>query len=639
MKVSTQLFDEIKNKPTIINSFSENDLVNIIKEANNQYYNKNKSVISDEIYDVIIDKIKTINPNNPILKSVGAPIDTKNKKVKLPYWMGSQDKIKTDKKVLDRWIKKYPNNFILTDKLDGISALFEIKDGKYNLYTRGDGEYGSDISRMIKYINNIPKNLNEDIAIRGELVISKKNWPKIAHLGSNPRNTVSGVFNSKTPNLDIIKYIDFVTYQVLNPSNLTPFDQFNYLSVNNFDITTMTLIKNIDIENLSNYFNERRQNSEYEIDGIVVIHNQIYKNITSGNPKYSFAFKNMLTNDGAEVTVLDIQWDISKDGYLIPIIIFPPTDIGGVQVQRATGFNGKYIKDNILGPGSKIMVIRSGEVIPYVTQIIKPADSGKPKMPDVDYTWNDSGVDIIINNKNSAELQKKLLVNFFTKMKTKGVSSGIINKLYDAGFNTIYKVLHITIEQLQSVDGIQIRSANNIYNAIQEIDLNNCITLMTASNTFGRGFGERKIKLITDVYPNLIRETPTITELINIDGINTITAKNFIECLDKFKNFLEENQLSCNLQKQTKLILHGPAQSIMSKNLENIAVLFTGFRDKDMENDIILRGGIIKSSLNKTVNILIVKDEELENKKTEKAQDLNIDILSKDNFIIKYLSN
>jgi NAD-dependent DNA ligase len=638
MKVASQIFERITSDATIINSFDENELADIIKEANKEYYNKNKSVISDEIYDVIVDKLKEINPENPILKTIGAPVDTKNKKVKLPYWMGSQDKIKTDKKVLDRWLKKYPNNFILTDKIDGISALLNIKNGVYSLYTRGDGEYGSDISRMIKYINNIPKNLNKDISVRGELVISKKNWLKISHLGSNPRNTVSGVFNSKTPNLEIIKYIDFISYQVLNPDNLTPSLQFHHLTLNKFDVAPMTTINNIDVDILSEYYNERRENSGYEIDGIVVVHNNIYKNITSNNPKHSFAFKNMITNDGAEVTVLDVKWDISKDGYLIPVIIFPPTDIGGVTIQRTAGFNAQYVKDNILGPGAKIMVIRSGDVIPHITRVIKPAVSGKPKMPDVEYTWTDSGVDIIINNKKeSSELQKKVLVNFFTKMETKGVSSGIINKLYGAGFNTIFKILNISIEQLQSIDGIQTRSANNIYNAIQEIDLNNCIKLMTASNTFGRGFGERKIKLITDIYPNLIKETPTVTQLINIDGINTITAVNFIECIQKFKEFLEENKLKCNLIKEKKET--SSLKSNKSQNLENIAVLFTGFRDKDMKDDIIARGGIVKDSLNKTINILIIDNKDLENKKTEKARELKIDVLTKEDFITKYLAS
>ncbi len=634
MKITIKFLKEIQKTPTLIERLSENDIANIIREANNLYYNKNKSLLSDEIYDYIVDTLKNINPENPVLQEIGAPINNKNKKVVLPYWMGSQDKIKTDPKVLERWIHKYPGEYVLTDKLDGISALLNIKNGNYKLYTRGNGESGSDISRMIKYIKNIPKNITEDFAVRGELVISKKNWPKIQHLGSNPRNTVSGVFNSKNPNLEIIQYVDFVTYQILNPSNLIPSEQFNNLENKGFKISPRSIMNNISINILSNYFNDRRNNCEYEIDGIVVINNSLHNINESGNPKYSFAFKNMMTNDSAEVTVLDVQWDISKDGYLIPIVLFPITNIGGVQVQRATGFNAKFIKDNIIGPGSKIVVIRSGDVIPHIIRIIKKSDTGKPKLPDVEFTWTNSGVDIIINNKNSDELQKKILVNFFTKMKTKGVSSGVINKLYNANYKTIYKILNISIDELKSIDGIKIKMANNIFHALKEIDLTDCVAIMVASNTFGRGFGEKKIKLITNVYPNLINNVPTIEQLININGINQTTAIKFINCIDNFKEFLKDNELTCNLNQSVK---SNNVKSNKNQNLENIAVLFTGFRDKDMETNIISRGGVIKSTLNKNVNILIIKDIETQNNKISKARDLGITIITRDEFIKLYL--
>jgi NAD-dependent DNA ligase len=633
MKLTLGLYKSIQANPDSLDTYNENELAEIIKKANEYYYNKSKSLLTDATYDILVDKLKNINPENEILLEVGAPIkDEDIKKVELPYWMGSQDKIKTDSKVLNKWKQKYIGNYLLTIKLDGISALLEIKNGVYKLYTRGNGKHGTDISRMIKYIKNIPKNITEDIAVRGELIISKNSWENIKHLGSNPRNTVSGVFNSKKPNKEILQYIDFVTYQVLNPSNLKPTDQMDYLSHKDFQTCDYRKLNNLSVEILSTYLNDRKENCHYEIDGIVVYHNDIHDNITSGNPKYSFAFKNMMNDDSAEVTVTNIEWDVSKDGYLVPVVIFNPTNIGGVQVQRATGFNAKYIKDNKIGISSKLLVIRSGAVIPYIVRVIKASKEGL--MPDLDYTWNESGVDIILNNKeDSSDLQIKVLVNFFTKMKTVGVSSGIVNKLYNAGFNTIYKILNISIEQLQSIDGFKIKSATNVYNALQNIDLSDCVAIMTASNTFGRGFGEKKIRLIAEAYPNLLTTQPTIQQLITLDSINTKTAENFLDCINNFKQFLVDNELSCNLINKKK----SPIKLNNIQNLENIAVLFTGFRDKDMEKEIISRGGTIKSTLNKNVNILIIKDEETDNNKIPKARELEITILTKDQFNMEYL--
>ncbi len=633
MKINLKFLKEVQKTPTIINDLNENDIAALIREANNYYYNKNKSVLSDEIYDFIVDHLKEINPENPVLKEVGAPVNKTLKKVKLPYWMGSQDKIKTDPKVLERWINKYPGNYVLSDKIDGISALLIVDEGNYSLYTRGDGKNGTDISHTVTHINNIPKNISIDLAVRGELVISKKNWQKIKHLGANPRNTVAGVFNSKNPNLEILKYVDFIAYELLNPLDNTPNEQYEFLRKNHFESSTIQLLDTINVEVLSKYFDGRRERAKYEIDGIVVTHNSIHNVTESGNPKYSFAFKNIMTHDSAEVTVLDVQWDISKDGYLVPIVIFPPTNIGGVQIQRATGFNAKFIKDNKIGPGSKIVIIRSGDVIPHIIDIKKHSDSGEPLLPNVEYTWTDTGVDIIINNKNSDELQKKLLINFFTKMKTKGLSTGIITKLYNHNFKTIHKILNITLEELKTIDGIHNKMATNLLTSIKAIDLDDCASIMVASNIFGRGFGERKIKLITDAFPDLLNNTPTVNQLKTLDGVNEITAVSFIEGVDNFKKFLRENELSCIIKKKSPKI-----KSNKNQNLQNINILFTGFRDSDMENDIISRGGIIKTVLNKNINILLVKDENTDNNKVTKANELNIRILTKEQFTKNYLS-
>ena len=247
--------NELKENPKkFLKEFTIADYVNLIQKLNYSYYIEGKSLISDELYDYIKDELKKLDSNNPILKDIGV---SKVYKTKLPYYMGSMDKIKSDEKVLNRWLKKYNGNgYILSDKLDGISALYVIdKDNNRKLYTRGDGNTGKDISYLINFIKGL-NTIDKTIAIRGELIISKSKFKKIKVEGKvmNVRNIVSGIINSKKPNLDVAKLIEFISYEVIEPSNLTTKDQFKYLEDNKFKNAYYEYKKDIDVKNKKRKF-------------------------------------------------------------------------------------------------------------------------------------------------------------------------------------------------------------------------------------------------------------------------------------------------------------------------------------------------------------------------------------------------
>ena len=196
--------DLLKKDPKkYLQELSKDDLVNLIQKLNYSYYIEGKSLVSDELYDYVKEVLRKIDSKHPILDDVGV---SKVYKTKLPYYMGSMDKIKTDEKTLNNWLKKYNGEgYVLSDKLDGISALYVIdEDNKRKLYTRGDGNTGKDISYLINFIKGL-NTLDTSLAIRGELIISKSKFNKIKVEGKvmNVRNIVSGIINSKKPNLDI----------------------------------------------------------------------------------------------------------------------------------------------------------------------------------------------------------------------------------------------------------------------------------------------------------------------------------------------------------------------------------------------------------------------------------------------------
>jgi NAD-dependent DNA ligase len=151
----------------------------------------------------------------------------------------------------------------------------------------------------------------------------------------------------------------------------------------------------------------------------------------------------VLSDQEAETQVVDVIWTASKDGYLKPRVRVVPVEIGGVTIEYATGFNGKFIQENKIGTGAVIQIIRSGDVIPYINKIITPATY--PEMPEMKYTWTESKVDIILVDKeNDPVVLEKRITSFFQALQVEGLSGGYIKRLIEHGFNNIPKILKMT---------------------------------------------------------------------------------------------------------------------------------------------------------------------------------------------------
>ena len=169
--------------------------------------------------------------------------------------------------------------------------------------------------------------------------------------------------------------------------------------------------------------------------GFIVISDDIYPRETSGNPKHAFAFKNNIMY--VQTTVKNVLWNPSKHSVLKPQVEIEPVDIGGTTVTFATGHNAKYIVNNKIGPGSVIEITRSGDVIPFITNVIEP---GKVVYPNDKYEWNSTGVDFVLLEDNPKVISKKLLY-FCQTMNFKGIGEATTNKLVENGVGNISKLL------------------------------------------------------------------------------------------------------------------------------------------------------------------------------------------------------
>jgi len=620
----------LKDPIPYLESLTTDKIVKIIKDASFEYY-KGNPVISDDIFDIVKNYLATRDPKNPALKDIGA--SAPGEKVALPFYMGSLDKIREDEKALNSWKSKYPGEVVISDKLDGNSALVVYSSKGISMYSRGDGTMGQDISHIVPFINLPKKIAFKNFAVRGELIISKLNW-ETKGKGANARNAVAGVMHSKHPDKDLASIVEFIAYEQLKPQ-ASPSDGFEVLEENGFKIAYNKKVptKDLTMESLSEILMTRRKDSPYEVDGIVVFHDHTHNIVSGKNPSYAFAFKSLLTHTEAEVIVKEVEWNASKDGYLKPLLHFDPVVLAGASIQKATGFNAQYIENNNLGPGSRIVIIRSGDVIPHIVRVLSKSASGKPSFPSVEYKWNDTHVDIILKDKEAAEdVIVKRMTYFASTLDMKGIGKGVIERLYKNGVDSIKKLINVTVEELVKMEGFQKKSAEKVVNEIAEsIKKADCLKFMDASNLFGRTIGEKKLKLIIDAFPDIIKgKTPTEAELLKIDGIASVTATQFIDGLPQFFDFMKDIGISC-VAKRVVVV----SKPLLKKDL---VVVFTGIRDKELEVEIEGRGGKVGSSVSSKTTVVVAKDPEELTGKVKTAKELGIPVITIESFKKKYIN-
>ena len=577
-----------------------------IKKANEAYFNGTQEFMNDHYYDLAIDLLEQKDPDNSLLKQVGQNIG--QEKVQLPYYMGSMNKLKTPEKI-NQWFKKYnEDNYVISDKLDGISGLLICtKTGKRDLYSRGNGVIGQHINNLLKYID-LP-NIKEDIVFRGELIISKANFEEHSSKYTSARSLVNALVASKHSDFNV--KLDFLVFEVINPK-LNIEQQLKYSQKVNMKTVKHKIIpRNIAVGQLKDLLLEYRNEATYDIDGIIISSNKVQTRNNEKNPDYSFAFK---SNGLGQITeVLDVLWNVSKHNKIVPRIKFKPVKLNQSTVNFATGTHAKYIKDNKINKGSIIRVVLSGEVIPCIIDVIQP--SSEPLMPNIDYIWNESQINIYAKKANSS----LILTHFFKSLGIKGTGPGIIERLYSHGYNTINSIYNLSYEDLMEIPGFQKKSSENLLESIDELfDKSYSVPqLAHASLCFGESMGIKKLNVIEKVYP-LFHEPHhnlSIEKLNTLNGYSTLTSQKILNGMDDFRVFLENHPFLKIKKNMDKLSKNGKIY------------VFSGFRDKLYKEKLEAQGHSVQDNLTKNTDYLVVKDKGKLSSKMKKAKEMGITII------------
>jgi len=622
-----------------LDSLGESELASMIQESNKAFHFNKTPIMTDNEFDILKEYLEKKFPTSGVLKEIGTPIIEKNK-VTLPYEMASMDKIKPDTGALTSWKTKFKGPYVLSCKLDGVSGLYYTEGGESKLYTRGNGKVGQDVSHLIPYLN-FPKltSGSSKIVVRGEFIIPKKIFhDKYAMKFANPRNLVAGIVNRQTID-EKVNDLHFVAYEVVHPI-LKPAEQMQKLAESGFEtvLNRTVMFKDLTNELLSEVLMDWRSNYLYEIDGVIVTDDNIYDR-KSGNPEHSFAFKMVLSDQIAEAKVVDVLWTPSKDGYLKPRVQIEPIQLGGVKIEYATGFNGAFIEQNKIGMGALIQIIRSGDVIPHIRSVTTPAEQAK--MPLVPYKWNNTHVDIMLEDISSDEtVREKNITGFFRGIGVEGLKGGNVVRIISAGYDTVPKIIHMSKEEFLKVEGFKDKLATKIYDGIKEkLSSASLITLMSASNIFGRGFSDKRVELILEAYPDILisqeLSADKIKKITGIKGMATKSAEAFVEKIGDFVAFLQECGLQSKLNSST-ISGANVTQIDTSHPLYKKSVVMTGTRDAGVIDALKKVGAILGSSVSKNTIVVVAKSADEDSGKANEARKLGIPIMTPSEFLSKY---
>ena len=625
------------------------ELEELIKKYARSYYT-GESEISDEEFDKLVNELKQVDPDNSLLNTPGwgyDPSKESGKKSRHIYGViRGLSKVHDLSEVPD-YLKSIKTR--VSAKLDGLSVVCYYKNGtRVRALTRGDGVLGRDVTDKIDMITPETKNLESNFsgAVRGEVLITLRNWDLLVNdhnldddPRANPRNYASGILNRNEIDKDI-KYLSYVTYKVVADESHqieSCQDASEFLQKEGFNVVSHSYGCNFtDMTSLEEKFKEYCEC--YPCDGLVLTK---CETTTSGDEIIYDEIAYKFPAEQKEVTVTDVEWRVTRTGRLVPRIWFTPVVLSGAVVQKCTGFNARYIKDNHIKVGTKLVVHRSGEVIPYIVKVLHDEEEvfvddlyTPMTCPNCDavLVWN--GDDLICENEN----ENQLIMHFiWTVAPVDGAGWSLYNQYIEIN----------EISDFQSlVDHLKKCKDHDTQEIVDRIN--------------GVGGSVTRSKMI-QVMKTLGNPISPVTFLVacNINGVSWTTAQSILDYFPNFCNDPEGDDLNRlyeikgigyslieSIRKNMRRIVNLRESVIIGEHhIEEVAetkftVAITGALSmKRADFDKLLNDhGISQSSNFNEIKYLITNNPDSGSSKMKKAKDKGVEIISEDDFVKKFFN-
>lgn len=629
----------------ILNLTTE-QLAKMVKLAAYLYYNYDGGGLTDNSYDALEYNLnKRLKMRGRRYEKIGAP-PVERIRAKLPFAMGSLDKVKPGSRELyDFLLRGVSKGICYSLKLDGVSALVVYKYGKPDkIYTRGDGTTGGDVSYLKDFIT-LPK-IGGSIVVRGELILTKDIWKeKYEGSYSNARAFVCAKVNSGHISQGL-QDIQFLAYEIVSDieDKPTPSRTFTILKEMGFQVPKNGILQKPVVFDLISLYKDLRRSSNYVIDGLVLAIDA--STVASIEGKTKVAFKMRLEEQVRKTKVINIEWRISRYGRLVPVAIYESVYIDGVRLHKASAFNASKVRDWSMGRGTEIKIARSGDVIPYIVDVIVNQNI-EPIFPPSNLGWHWKGPDIVLNDPDSSRIvQIKRIEHFFETIHVPRLREKTIEKLWDAGFKTIKDITNAKPSDFIKIKGIGKKTSESHYKNIHEIMRRTRLDrYIPASTTLNLGIGRKLVKQLMRYHPSILEDESDVIRTIlkkkEIPGFGPKRIENVAENVPKFREFLfslNKEDIKYALEEDAKrrerLKKGGFNQLIRGKSF--VLTGFYGKLDLDIEDYIYDNMGNFSNEVTSLTEAVVAANILDVSKKMDTAVKLGVPVLSLEEFMKLY---
>lgn len=640
-------------------------LVERLNEAAKAYYAEDREIISNLEYDRLYDELVKLEKetgviltNSPTIK-VGYEAVDELPKERHESPMLSLDKTKS-REELQQWLQGNPA--ILSWKLDGLTIVLTYHDGKLaKAVTRGNGEIGEVITNNARTFKNLPLSISYqgELILRGEAVIGYSDFEKINQeitdeeaKYKNPRNLCSGSVRQLNNEITAKRNVRFFAFSLVKAEGVDFHNskeaQFTFLKEQGFEVVDYKVVTQDTILGAIEDFERRIEDYDIPSDGLVLT----YENIAYGQslgrtakfPRDSIAFK--WADELRETTLTEVEWSASRTGLINPVAIFEPVELEGTTVSRASVHNISIVKALKLGIGDRITVYKANMIIPQIAENLTCSDT--LEIPKVCPVCGGATVirqaaevqSLYCTNEKCAAKRIKAFTLFVSRdaMNIDGLSEATLEKFIDQGFIHEYADLfHLENyrDRIVEMEGFGEKSYQNLTESIE-----------AARNTtlprviYGLGIaniGVANAKMLCrhfDYDLNKLRHAD-VEVLSTVEGVGEVIASAFV-------NYMQDEE---NMQRLDKLLeelhIEAPRVDADSQSLSGMSFVITGSLNhyasrNELKEEIELKGGKVTGSVTGKTTCLINNDITSTSSKNKKAKELNVPILSENDFLAKY---
>jgi DNA ligase (NAD+) len=653
------------------------ELRRLIDHHNYQYYVEDRPEISDKEFDLLLKELEKIEadhpelatPDSPTRRVGGQPIDAfKTVTHRLPMLsIGkafSAEELRAFDARVRKTLGKEPVKYVVELKIDGVAVSLTYKDGLLELgATRGSGKAGDDITENLRTVRGAPLRLRGTkppalFEARGEVYMSKADFARlneeVAARGedryANPRNLTSGSLKQLDSRLTAKRRLRLFSYSVGAVEGVTiksHLEALDLLRKHGFPVNPE--IRAFDtMEEAIAYcasWSEKRFDLPYETDGMVLKVNDFDQQrrlgATNKEPRWAVAYK--FETEQAITKIREIQIDVGKDGVLTPVAVFdPPVQLCGTTVSRASLHNAAQIEQKDVRVGDSVVVVKRGEIIPYVEQALHDARKGDEKVFKFPAKCPVCGAPAVreadaptprctATATCPAQLQGR--IESFAKrerMDIEGIGEKLAEQLVSSSLvKTVADLYRLKKEQLMELERMGDLSAQNLLDAIEASKGRGLARLLAGLSIYGVGEA---------MAPLLIQEFPTIDTLLAASKDELASVKGFgprrAESVYNFFHSAAGEKLVQDFRDAGVRLTEDVKPKIKGGVLEGKTLVVTGtlqrYSRKEIEDTIKLHGGKATGSVSKKTDYVVAGDEA--GSKLDKARQLGIKVLTEDEF-------